>query len=198
MATFVDISILQNFSSVFTFILVFVIIYATLETTKALGAEKKSLNALIAMIMGFLVSMSSGVVSVIQNFTPWFTMLIIIIFFILFAVKLFGVSDSKITSTFEGKSSILTWILILTAVILLFSLGSGFGQKTLEEGQGSSDTSGTTVSVATGNTTTATDTGSFNQNLYNTLYHPKVLGLILIMLIVVIAMLFLTDADKLT
>jgi hypothetical protein len=193
MATFVDISILQNFSSVFTFILVFVIIYATLETTKVLGPEKKSMNALIAMIMGFLVSMSSGVVSVIQNFTPWFTMLVIIIFFILFAVKLFGVSDAKITSTFEGKSSILTWILILTAVILLFSLGSGFGQKTLEEGQTGN---GTTTSVATGNTTTATDTGSFNQNLYNTLYHPKVLGLILIMLIVVIAMLFLTDADK--
>ena len=193
MATFIDISILQNFSSVFTFILIFVIMYATLETTKMLGPDKKSLNALIAMIIGFLVSMSSGVVSVIQNFTPWFTMLVIIIFFILFAVKLFGVSDARITAEFEKKSSIMTWILILTAVILLFSLGSGFGQKTLEQGQ----TGGTTVSVATGNTTTPTNTGDFSQNLYNTLYHPKVLGLLLIMLTVVIAMMFLTDSDRL-
>ena len=89
MATFVDISILQNFSSVFTFILVFVIVYSMLETTKALGADKKSMNAIIAMIVGFLVSMSSGVVAVIQSFTPWFTMLLILIFFILFAVRMF-------------------------------------------------------------------------------------------------------------
>jgi hypothetical protein len=192
MATFVDISILQNFSSVFTFILVFVLIYATLETTKALGSDKKSLNAIIAMIIGFLVSMSSGVVAVIQSFTPWFTMVVIIIFFILFAVKMFGVSNETITATFMKKSSIMTWILIVTAIVLLFSLGSGFGQKTLEQGQ----KGGTTISVATGNTTAPTDTSNFSQNLYNTLYHPKVLGLILIMLMVVIAMLFLTDADR--
>ena len=193
MATFVDISILQNFSSVFTFILVFVIIYSMLEVTKALGPDKKSMNAIIAMIVGFLVSMSSGVVAVIQSFTPWFTMLLILIFFILFAVRMFGVSSETITAEITKKSAIVTWILILTAVILLFSLGSGFGQKTLEQGQ----TGGSTISVQTNATTVPTDTGSFSQNLYNTLYHPKVLGLILIMLVVVIAMLFLTDADKL-
>ena len=129
MATFVDISILQNFSSVFTFILVFVIVYSMLETTKALGADKKSMNAIIAMIVGFLVSMSSGVVAVIQSFTPWFTMLLILIFFILFAVRMFGVSSETITAEITKKSAIVTWILILTAVILLFSLGSGFGQR---------------------------------------------------------------------
>jgi len=164
-----------------------------LETTKALGADKKSMNAIIAMIVGFLVSMSSGVVAVIQSFTPWFTMLLILIFFILFAVRMFGVSSETITAEITKKSAIVTWILILTAVILLFSLGSGFGQKTLEQGQ----TGGSTISVQTNATTVPTDTGSFSQNLYNTLYHPKVLGLILIMLVVVIAMLFLTDADKL-
>jgi 4-amino-4-deoxy-L-arabinose transferase-like glycosyltransferase len=192
MATFIDISILQNFSSIFTFILVFVILYAMMETVKALGEDKKSLHAIVAVIIAFLVSMSSGVVAVIQNFTPWFTMLILIIFFILFAVRMFGVSNSKITDAFHNNSSILTWIIILTAVILLFSLGSGFGQKTLEQGQ----TGGSTVSVASGNTTVPTNTGSFNQNLYNTLYHPKVLGLILIMIIVLISMIFLTDVDK--
>jgi len=192
MATFIDISILQNFSSIFTFILVFVIIYAMMETVKALGEDRKSLHAIIAVIIAFLVSMSSGVVSVIQSFTPWFTMLILIIFFILFAVRMFGVSNESITGAFAKNSSILTWIIILTVVILLFSLGSGFGQKTLEQGQ----TGGSTVSVATGNTTTPTNTGSFSQNLYNTLYHPKVLGLILIMIIVLISTIFLTDVDR--
>ncbi|MGV8141105.1 MAG: hypothetical protein ACP5NW_01535 [Candidatus Woesearchaeota archaeon] len=192
MATFLDVSIVKSFSSIFTFILVFVIVYGLLEMFKALGDKKQSLHALIAVILGFMVALSPGVTVVLQTFTPWFTMLILVIFFILFAVKLFGVSNEQITGAFNKKSSILTWILILTAVIILFSLGSGFGQKTLEEGQ----YNGTTVSVSSGNETAPTDTGSFSQNLYNTLYHPKVLGLILVMLIVVFTMLFLTDADK--
>lgn len=191
MTIFLDISIVKNFSTLFTFILVFVVLYAILQTTKILGKEHTGLNALVAVVMAFLVSISSGITTFIQTFTPWFTVLILIIFFILFAVKMFGVTDESITGAFQKKSAILTWIIILTAVILLFSLGAGFGQKTLEEGQNN----GTTTSVVTGNTTTPTNTGSFNQNLYNTLYHPKVLGLILIMLVVVIAMLFLTDAD---
>lgn len=191
MATFVDISIIQNFSTVFTFILVFVIIYGLLQTVKLLGEDKGGLHALIAVIIAFLVSISAGISTFVQTFTPWFTVIILVIFFILFAVKLFGVSNDDILAGFKKKNSILTWILILTAVIVLFSLGAGFGQKTLEEGQ----TGGTTTSIATGNTTTPTDTGSFSQNLYNTLYHPKVLGLILIMLVVVLAMLFLTDTD---
>ena len=193
MAVFLDISIIKNFSAVFTFILVFVIIYGLMQSLKLLGDNKNGTHALIAIVVAFLVSMSSGVTTFLQTFTPWFTILIIVIFFILFAVKMFGVSDGAITKAFENKSSILTWILILSAVILLFSLGAGFGQTALNEGQ----TGGNTTSVVTGNTTAPTDTGSFSQNLYNTLYHPKVLGLILIMLIVVIAMMFLTDADNL-
>jgi hypothetical protein len=191
MATFLDISIIKNFSTLFTFILVFVIMYGALQMVKLLGEEKSGLNALIAVVIAFLVATSSGISTFIQTFTPWFTVLILIIFFILFAVKMFGVSNDDITAGFKKKNAILTWIIILTVVILLFSLGAGFGQKALESGQ----SGGTATSETTGNVTEPTNTGSFSQNLYNTLYHPKVLGLILIMLVVVIAMLFLTDAD---
>ena len=193
MAVFLDVSIIKNFSAVFTFILVFVIMYGLMQSLKLLGDNKNGPHALIAVVVAFLVSMSSGVTTVLQTFTPWFTILIIIIFFILFAVRMFGVDTATITKAFANNSSILVWILIFTAVILLFAFGAGFGQTTLDEGQ----KGGNTTSIATGTTTVPTDTGSFSQNLYNTLYHPKVLGLILIMLIVVIAMMFLTDADKL-
>ena len=192
MATFLDVSIVKSFSSIFTFLLVFVIVYGLLEMFKALGDKRQSLHALIAVVLGFMVALSKGVTVVLQTFIPWFTILILIIFFVLFAVKLFGISNDEIAGAFKKKSSILTWILILTLVIVLFSLGSGFGQETLEQGQDE----GTVVSEVSGNETAPTDTGSFSQNLYNTLYHPKILGLILVMLIVVFAMLFLTDSDK--
>jgi CDP-diglyceride synthetase len=191
MATFIDISIIKNFTTIFTFLLVFVIIYGLLEMFNVFGEGRKSIHAIIAMVIAFLVSVSSGVLTVIQTFTPWFVILILFIFFILFAVRMFGVSGESITKAFHNKSAILTWVIIITVLILLFSLGAGFGQQTLDQGQ----TGGKVTSVATGNQTAPTDSGDFSQNLYNTIYHPKVLGLILVMLIVVVSMLLLTDAE---
>jgi NADH:ubiquinone oxidoreductase subunit 6 (subunit J) len=165
--------------------------YGLLEVFKVFGEGHRGIHALIAMIMGFLVAISSGVLTFIQTFTPWFVILVIVIFFILFAVKMFGVKDDSITKAFHENSAIRTWIIIFTVLIILFSLGAGFGQQSLEQGQ----SGGTTTSVVTGNQTAPTDTGSFSQNLYNTIYHPKILGFLLIMLIVVIAMLLLTEPE---
>jgi hypothetical protein len=190
MATFVDISIIKNFTTVFTFLLVFVILFGMLEVFKVFGEGRKGIHAIVAMIIAFLVSISTGVMTVIQTFTPWFVIVIIVVFFILFAVRMFGVKEESITKAFH-EGPILTWILIFTVLILLFSLGAGFGQQSLEQGQ----KGGTTTSVATGNQTAPTDTGSFQQNLYNTIYHPKILGFLLIMLIVIVAMLLLTDKE---
>jgi len=193
MATFIDISILKNFAAIFTWLLVWVVVYGLLETFKAFGEGKRGIHSMIALVLAFLVSFSSGVVAVIQTFLPWFMVLVLVIFFILFAVRMFGVDTKTITGAIT-QGSALTWILIFTAVIVLFSLGSGFGQKTLEEGQ----KGGMAVSVAanaTNATVTPTNTGDFNQNLYNTLYHPKVLGLILVMMMVVLVLLFLATSD---
>jgi hypothetical protein len=196
MATFLDISILGNFIGIFTFLLVFVIVYGMLELFNIFGNGHKGLHAIIALAIAFIVIFSKGVVAVIQTFTPWFTILILVIFFILFAVRMFGATDADIRNELTGGSTVTTWIIILTVVILLFSLGTGFGQESLVQGQ-SSGVSATQTNSSTNSTVDAgsTSTANFNQNLYNTLFHPKVLGLILIMLLAVIAMLFLTGSD---
>jgi len=189
--TFIDLSIIKNFSSIFTFIFIFVLIYGLLELFQVFGEGKKGIHAIIAMVLGFLVSINQGVITVIQTFTPWFMILVLLIFFILFAVRMFGVSSDSITQAFHNKGAILTWIIIFTVLILLFSLGAGFGQQTLDQSQ----TGGTVVSQTTGNVTAPTNTGSFSQNLYNTIYHPKILGMVLVMLVVVISMLLLTEPE---
>jgi hypothetical protein len=132
---------------------------------------------------------------VIQTFVPWFVIVVILIFFILFAVRMFGVSTAEITGAFKHNTTILTFILIFAVVILLFSLGAGFGQQSLEKGTTSNTINSTLVSNSTSQGSSSLDTGSFNQNLYNTIYHPKILGMILIMLIVVTAMLLLTSSN---
>lgn len=192
MATFLDISILSHFTSVFTFLLVFIIVFGMLEFMKIFGESKKGWHSIIALSIGIMVILSSGVTKVIQTFTPWFMIIVFLIFFILFAVRMFGIGEKDITSAFKS-SSILSWIIILTLVIMIYSFSQAFGQESLEK------TSATKVNVTTTMvngtavvTGTQTNTNDFMQNLYNTFYHPKVLGLVLIMLIGVIAMLFLT------
>ncbi|HIH31929.1 TPA: hypothetical protein HA235_04430 [Candidatus Woesearchaeota archaeon] len=193
MATFLDISILGHFTSVFTFLLVFVIIYGMLEVFNVFGEGRRGLHAIIALAMGFIVIFTKSIVTVIQTFTPWFTVLILLIFFILFAVRMFGAGSGDIKAEIMKDGVIVTWIIVFTVIILLFSLGSGFGQKSLEEGASTTPSTSVNATAPAGSTAT----GSFNQNLYNTLYHPKVLGLVLIMLIAIIAMLFLTAREGL-
>jgi hypothetical protein len=189
MATILDVSILSHFSTIFTFLLVFVIVFGMLELFKFLGDDKRSLHAIIALCIGFLVIFSSGTVKLIQAFTPWFFVIILLIFLLIFAARMFGLSEKQVTEAFYNQPY-MVWILILTVVILLFSLGGAFGQQSLEKG-GNNET----VQVS-GNTTIgepgSTSTSSFSQNVYNTLYHPKMLGLILVMLVAVIAALLLT------
>jgi len=196
MATFLDISLLGHFTSIFTFLLVFVIVFGMLSMFKMFGEGHNGIYAIIALCIGFIVIFNAGVVTVIQTFTPWFTMLIIVIFLLIFASRMFGLSEGDVKAGFYGNPY-MTWILIFSAIILLFSLGGAFGQKTLEQSQGTNLT--TPQAGATFNGTAAqpgaTNTQSFNQNLYNTIYHPKVLGMVLIFLVVILAMLFLTTRE---
>lgn len=205
MATFLDVSILSNFVSIFTFLLVFVLLFGLLEVFKIFGDGKKGIHAMIAFCVGLIVMFSKGFTGFMTTFTPWMTILIVVIFFILFAVRMFGVTDKDLTSAIKADSTIYTVILIAVGLILLFSISAGFGQQSLDETQKAGGASGPSIGTGTGPSGTsttvvdnrtqkvgATNTSDFSQNFYNTLYHPKVLGLMLIMILVIMAMLFLT------
>ncbi len=205
MATFLDLSILSNFVSIFTFLLVFILIFGLLEVFKVFGEGRKGLHAMVAVCIGFIVMLSKGFTGFMTTFTPWITILIVVIFFILFAVRMFGIGEKDLADAMRNDSTIYTVILIAVGLILLFSIGIGFGQQTLDTT--TPGTSGTTETVTnSGGTSTtvvdnktqvvgSTNTSDFSKNFYNTLYHPKVLGLMLIMILVVMAMLFLTAKE---
>ena len=197
MATFLDISVIGHFTSIFTFLLVFVIVFGLLQMFKMFGEGHTGIHAIIALAIGFIVIFQGGVVNVIQTFIPWFTLLIIVVFLLIFASRMFGLTEGDVKAGFYNNPSFMTWILIFSALILLFSLGTGFGQSTLEQGQGQNLTTPQAAVSATGGNATAgsTATLSFNQNLSNTLYNPKILGMLLVFIIVILAMLFLTTTE---
>lgn len=207
MATFLDLSIFQHFSGIFVFLIVFAVVYGFLLVTNILKDKggAKGLYAIIAFAFAFLAIISQDTLSIVSSMTPWFTVLIIFLFLIFFVLRMFtGDNDSF----FEGllKNSGVYWILaVLFIIILIVSLSSTFGQRLLEQqpgltpaqqeaiDQGSANSSvGTTdptfTEIQTGvtadaGTSGATSSADFGENVLQTIVHPKVLGMIMLMLI---------------
>lgn len=191
MATFLDIGILEHFSSIFTFILVYIIIYGTLEVSSPFGKGRKGLHALIALCIAFIIIVSKIAMFMISYMTPWFVVLFLFIFFLIFAVRMFGTSDKDITSIIKNRS-VYPILVVFAIIIVISTLSAAFGQRLLEKGTGEEGTIEGGDAQIIDSDPGSTKTNSFSDNLINTLFHPKVLGMVVILLIGFFALLFLT------
>jgi hypothetical protein len=175
MATFLDITLLGHFSVIFTFLLIFVIMYGIFEFGKILG-DNKGIHSIMALSIALLLLVYKPALDVINTSIPWFVVMFIIILFILISFSLFGQTQAGFGELLKSNKRIGTTIVAVSIVIVLYSMSQVFGQSML----GQQPTTNTTT--ATGESG-STSSGSFNQNLSATLFHPKVLGLLVILLI---------------
>ena len=173
-----NISFLQYFSPIFIFVLVFVMIYGILQFTKFLG-DNKVLHALIGFFIAVIFLFSTEAITVVQVIAPWFTVLFIFVIFILMSYKLFGATDDQIRNVITHASALQYTILALGIIILLFGLGAGFGQKLLGYSADISEVRDAATEAGEGSTATS----SYQTNLISTLFNPKILGMILILVI---------------
>lgn len=196
MATFLDLSLFQHVSSVFIFLFIFLIVYAFLGVSKIFKdiSGHNGIYALIALMVAFLSSFSKGFVSVISTMTPWFTVIIVFFFLVFFVLRMFTTDDAFFEEML--KKGALKWVMVVVfVVILLVSVSSAFGQQMLDNGSGGTTTTTTPAQEGgavyeSGTTTTATTTtadgvatNDFGTNMMQTLFHPKVLGMLLIIMI---------------
>ncbi|MBI2129119.1 hypothetical protein HYU07_02675 [Candidatus Woesearchaeota archaeon] len=169
-------NLLENFSSIFSFIFIWVIVYAIAEYTKLFG-ENKSIHAIMALAIAVITLMLSGVIQVINLLIPWFTLMFIFAALVIMAFKFFGVTDENLLSTIIGKDKVvLWWIITIAVIIILGAIGRVyFTSGGLLEPR-------TNESMIIG--ANATSVGTLGQGAFwATLFHPKILGLILILLI---------------
>lgn len=206
MATFLDLSVLENFRVIFTFILVYALVYGVLEVGKPLGKASKGLHSVISLAISVMAVTFEPVVRMVNFSVPWFFIIMLIGFFIIFIVKLFGGSELDLQGFVSKDSRVTTWVIVLFIVVILFGLGQAFGSQTLESGQWETAPSGGDGSISgtdqfinstglgnTGTTGSNVATDNFDTNVLNTLVNPKVLGMILIMLVGVFAIFFITN-----
>ncbi len=187
-----DVALLSNFSLVFTFLLVFAIIFALLEFLKIFG-ENKPIHAIIALSAGLLTLFSKSVVQVVNNVVPWFMVLLIIAVFGIVGYRLFAGPDVNMGEMLKESVALRTWIIVVVAVVFIIALSMVFGQNIGPYLRGQKNA--TTGEVIDGEITD-TATGSFAENLTATLFHPKVVGMVFILLIALFSILFLAGKQE--
>jgi hypothetical protein len=196
-AASIDLGLLKFFVGIFIFLLTFVISYGFLSYRKPFGEGNEGLYGLIALAIAITVIAFRPVAELITFLTPWFFMMLFFAFFAIFILSVFGLDPDTLGPDVDSR--LRNVFITVSVILLIFGLSTVFGQETLEAGPGNADSGDdgsieprpneTDTSLESADTT---DTGSFQQNLINTLTHPKVLGLIAFMVIVSFAMFFLT------
>ena len=188
-STFIDVGLITGAQFVFSFILVWIFTYVILGFTKLFEAQQ-NLRGLIALMAALLTLASPKVLSVVSLVVPWFSIIFILITFILLGLMIFGIPMSSITKMVADKENPVTNFVIIVFVII-FVAGLGF---VFFSGGGNTPAATTTTTTADGAvivteaTTTGTGTGSNVGGtgagaLMATLFHPKVLGAIFVMLL---------------
>jgi len=200
MASIIDLGLVQQFSDIFSIILIFLVVYAALEMTKVLGANK-GVHSLVALMIALLMAVNPNALKIISGISPLFTVFIIFIMFLFVAALFAGFTKGEVIQALGGQSGAAFWIIIVSVVLLGIVIGNVFGQQLLEQFSASSsetvntqptiDTNGDGVPDAVAPTT---DSADFQKNFGRTLFHPKILGLILILLIGSFTIRMLTSA----
>src|SRR3989344_1154605 len=175
MVTVLESGLLENFTIIFSLVFVIAIVYGVFQMGKVFG-DNKGLHALIALIVGLLVIMVPDITKIIAVMIPWFTLLFIFILFLILAYKIFGASDEDVLSVLKVDHVTIWVIIIIAIVIVIASFSNVYGQKLLESPGGNDTRVASDVGTAT---------GSFSQNVGATFFHPKVLGMIFILLVAV-------------
>ncbi len=179
MASFLDIGILDYFAPAFVFLLVFGVLFALLEKTKVFG-EKTGINSLVAFAISLLFLLTPDLVGIVKVITPWFTILFIFVLLIIMLFLFVGVKESAVAEAFSERGMV--WIILLVAFIIFFyALTQVYGAQiqTIYGGAGES----------TGDSNVAQQVGKI-------IFHPRILGMIVLLLIAAQAVRFISSSIR--
>ncbi len=164
MATFLDVTGLEQFSSIFVFLFSILILYAVLSATKMLGGNKL-IAILISLVLSIFVLMSSSITSMVEELAPWITVGFLFIVLVgVVASLLVGDSPLVAAATFELRGVLLAFLVI---IIFIASMAQVRKHISVPGDDGTSDS----IEEFTKPTTI--------------IFHPKVMGAILVLAIAV-------------
>lgn len=171
MATFLEaFGVLQNFSAVFTFLFVFALFYGILSYKKFLGGNN-AMNAIVSFVIAILFVLSDTAVKVFEYAAPWFVIIIVFVMMLMLFFMFIGATEGDIADVLKTHTSIVIFGFAFVVIILLFSVGQVYKDSGTEN---LSDT-------------------SFAAKVGGIVQHPKILGVIAILMIAVWAIRLLAE-----
>jgi len=195
MATFLELGLLKHFIVIFPFLLVFVGTYAILTKVKILG-EDKGINAIIAFAIASMFLFVQDAVTLLTVLTPWFILAIFVIFFMLLMFQFLGVDEKTIKEkVMEKEWGSPHWIIVAIVVIITIAgLSQVYGPRLAEVEEQERVAAESKTVIIDGEV--VEQPVKFEGRVKDILFHPKVVGLILLLLIVVFAIRTLAVEEK--
>lgn len=174
MATFIDAAVVGYFSSLFVFLLVLVVTYAILSMTEILG-QNKSLSAIVAFALAILFAASGTATRIFEIAAPWFVLIFLILFLLILIFKFTG-SEELIGL----KKNVAIIVILIVVVVAIFVLSAGEVNREKKA-----------ALVEAGEITEESEVLSFAGKVGETLRHPAILGLIVLLLMAVFTIMLL-------
>ncbi len=124
------------FDVILPFLLVFTVVYATLQKTKLLGKEAANLDAMVAFVIGLLVVAATKVVGIINEALPQVMLLVIVGLSFLMMIGIFANPEKSFFDdmTKEFKYGLMVVMSIAVVLIFLGGIKNSQGESWLEYG----------------------------------------------------------------
>lgn len=181
MASLLDISLVNYFSNIFIILFIFTASYAVLMFKGPFGTNK-GINALLSATMALMFIFSQDAIDIIKETVPWFVLMLVALMLVLLVTTSIGAALPATVMNNIG-----TYVLIIGILIIVINVSHHVGQQVGP--YLSNETTNTNVIPADGTGDVAS--GSYAQNFGATLFHPKVLALMLIIVISVFSVLWI-------
>lgn len=101
---------------IFVILLVYAVIFGTLQKVKPLG-DSKTLNGMAALAVSILLAALPGVMQFITIISPWFVAMVMIAFSLLLVFMFLGVSAEQMKTI--ATDSVVMWTIIIFAIIIV-------------------------------------------------------------------------------
>lgn len=169
MATFLDLGFLQFFLPLFSFLFIVVVLYALMHKNNFLGPSDR-VHWVAAISIGMIVLFSGSAVELINVITPWFVIMIVFLVLLFSIFMFFGTNEDQLMEKIGGHIV----VVIVALLMLLAAISAVFGPVFNPYGV---DEEGRTIQSET----------------IRTLFHPRVLGAVFILLIAAFATKFIPE-----
>ncbi len=138
MATILDAGLLNFLLPVFTFLLIYAIVFGVLQKSKFLS-ESANINVWVAIAISVLFLLAPGAIEFVSVITPWFVVLVIIAFSFLLIFFFMGIKPETIEKVARTEAAVRWTIIIISIIIIVIGLTSVFGPifgTPADEGEG--------------------------------------------------------------